>query len=584
MSFNNPELLPEPLGDTPKVVKEPVLLATAGALGTEKAGVRKKKKHSHRSHKRHKKEKQDRGGKRTTKNSAIVVVPPAPPVFDSAPLTEQSNLAGFVDSQIRSMLGVNSKTLKAVNPLHQQQLTTESYISFHIKSTRDEYIRFKPDSLSIVLYGSYKNPVAIPDGTDPKTEAGAKRHSLRSKKGLPFMFMDPSVMATGLFSRVETLIDNVPVNSNSSLGNLLLQYTRACDVFRHDAKGHLKKKSEMTYPTENTDPPLTFSMEKGCSAFDYFTWNNPRGNRITANLRGIFPFDCKNTTVASIENLKEPNYYFPPDTNFEFRLHYHPNKFASIFHPDLANGISEYFNPDADVSSSADQEIAYVIQEATLEYESVVLKPESHRIYLERFRAGGSAVYHYDVVRCQHVGLLQDVSTTDTVFTIMPFARLLYIMFMPDWAVLPMAGLNRPLSGFSRFPLGCTRMSVTLGAGPPLLTEAFERLGFPGECHQLSKHFLYNHFVSHHVTPDSFDDFFPADSEDIPLNQCIWVNLRDRMSDKAELLNIKCDFGGGKTSPARMQVVVMSVHPTGQVTCTHAGGEGNFDWRWEMKY
>ena len=153
-----------------------------------------------------------------------------------------------------------------------------------------------------------------------------------------------------------------------------------------------------------------------------------------------------------------------------------------MFHPDLAQNITEYFDVAAKVTSSADKEIAKV-QEALLEYESVTLKQEQHKLYLDRFKSG-----HYNVVRGQHVGLLLGISTTDTVFTIMPFARLVAIMFMPDWAVFSMASLNRPLAVFSTYPANCTKMLVTLGAGPPLLTEWFERLVFPGEQHQLSKH------------------------------------------------------------------------------------------------
>ena len=577
----DPEYMKNPASAPSKVVKEPVLMATAGALGTEKTGKRSKKK----KHSKSKKHKADKSGGRHKKNDGYVVVPPAPPVFDSAPLTEHSNLAGYVDSQVRGLHGVNSKIQKAVRPLHQQQLTTESYISFHIKSTRDEYIRFKPDSVSLVLYSTYKNPTEPADDADPLTPAGAPRHAVRSSQNLPFMFMDPSVMATGLFSRVETLIDNVPINSNACMGNLLLQYTRLCDVFGGDGRTHLKKTSEVIVPDpRDKNLHLSPALKKGMSPFDHHVWSNTKGVRIKACLRGMFPFDCKNTMISAIENLKEPNYYFPPDTSFEIRLHYHPDKFASVFHPDLAQNITEYLDPAAKVTSSADKEIAYVIQEASLEYESVTLKQEQHKLYLDRFKSGSTAVYHYDVVRGQHVGLLQGVSTTDTVFTIMPFARLVAIMFMPDWAVFPMAGLNRPLAGFSTYPAHCTKMSVTLGAGPPLLTEAFERFGFPGEQHQLSKHFLYSYNTSHHVTRDSFDDFFSPDSGDTALNQILWFNLRDRMSDKAELLNLKCEFSGGVPSPERIQVVVFSVHPTGQVTCQHAGGEGYFDWRWDMKF
>jgi hypothetical protein len=574
-------------GGAAKIVKEPVLMATAGALGSETTGRKSRsKKHKGKKSKREKRKRDSGGGSsgggKLKRNDAYVVVPPAPPVFDIAPLTEQSNLAGFVDSQVRGLHGVNSKIQKAVRPLHQQQLTTESYISFHIKSTRDEYIRFKPDSLSLVLYSTYKNPVDPVEGADPMIPAGAARHAVRSSSALPFMFMDPSVMATGLFSRVETLIDNVPVNSNACLGNLLLQYTRLCDVFGGENTAHLKNTAEIVVPSPAVK--ISTALKKGCTAFDHHTWNNTKGVRVKAHLRGIFPFDCKNTMISAIENLKEPNYYFPPDTSFEFRLHYHPDKFASVFHPDLAQNITEYFDPKAKVTNSSDKEIAYVIQEASLEYESVTLKQEQHKLYLDRFKSGGSAVYHYDVIRGQHVGLLKDASTTDTVFTIMPFARILVVMFVPDWAVFSMAGLNRPLSGFSTYPANCTKMSATLGAGPPLLTESFERFGFPGEQHQLSKHFHYNYSTSHHVTRDSFDDFFPPNATDMPLNQILWFNLRDRMSDKAELFNLKCEFAGGKPSPERIQVVVFSVHPTGQVKCYHAGGEGYFDWRWEMKF
>ena len=62
----DPEYMKNPASAPSKVVKEPVLMATAGALGTEKTGKRSKKK----KHSKSKKHKADKSGGRHKKTMA----------------------------------------------------------------------------------------------------------------------------------------------------------------------------------------------------------------------------------------------------------------------------------------------------------------------------------------------------------------------------------------------------------------------------------------------------------------------------------------------------------------------------------
>ena len=128
-------------GDAPGIFRDPVLMSTAGALGTEKPtavgkdGTRKRSKHHH--HHQH----GSRAGKTIRDGRGNVVIPSAPPVYDTAPLTETTNLAGVVDAQIRSSLGVKSRSVKAVGPFHQSQITTESFLQFQVSSRGHSFVK-----------------------------------------------------------------------------------------------------------------------------------------------------------------------------------------------------------------------------------------------------------------------------------------------------------------------------------------------------------------------------------------------------------------------------------------------------------
>ena len=611
MADNDPGL--GSAGKPAAVLADPVMMATAGATGKEKtAGRRKKtskskKKSRHRGsdkenrppkHKRSRKGESRRRGRRrpdrdggghgrgSKTSSNVVAVPPAPPLFDEAPLTQRDNLAGYADTQARTVLGVANRSVKVALPSNQNRLTHESFVHFRVKSTNEEHVRFRPDSLTLVIYATYLNTTGSKEGDQTK-EATAQRHALRARSSKPFMFIDPSVGATGFFHKVDTLVDNVPVGSNDCVGNLLLQYTRCCEVFHAKAKNYFRTGKDLKVAMlQSLDGE---ALKAAVAPFHYGDWNSTRGVRLEAKLRGTFPFDFKNETATAADNLREPNYYFPPGTTFDFRFHYHPDKFAAVFHPTVAESVDEYFalrGADAGygVSDYTTKDIRYQIVEASLEYDVIQLRHAQQLDYLERMRKGGLATYRYDVPRGQHVSLPAKQTYVDLAFTVAPWARMLYIMFLKDWSTFSMPNTRRPLSGWSTFPAGCSDLSLVYGGEHNLITSRLDRLGFPGEQIQHTKRVCYNYLIQHRFFNGTFDEFISDDPNDVCLNQVLVGDLREQMSSKAESLNVRCSFSDGKTSPENTQVVVLSVHSTGEVTCSHGGGASHYDWRWEVKY
>lgn len=602
-------------------IAAPVLMATAGATGSEKVDLQKQRRHRH--HHGHKSKHRSRSAsakpasgehsqatpakkKRRSKSSApsatagagkltpssAVYVPAAPPVFDDAPLVKDDNMAGFVDRHARSIVGIDSKVMKVAVPVNQNKLTYEPFIHFRIRSANDEHIRFKSNALTLQLYGSYKNQndAAHAENADQTKEVTAARHSLRAYEKKPFMWMDPSVGATGFLSHVDVLVDNVPVNSNSLLGGLWLQYTRTCEILTNQNNVRLKSNRDLN--SAKIDEPEFQALRDAVNPLSYGKWNSTTGRRIEAKLRGAFPFEFKNEAATAADNLKEPNYYFPPNTTFDFRFHFLPDKFAAIFHPEVASNMVEYFERRGDDAASgwgvadvSKYDLRFQVMGAFLEYEVAKLRSQQSIDYLSLMRKGTPAIYRYDVIRGQHVALPAGQAYVDVGFTVAPFARLMIIMFVPSWGVIPMPTYRRPLSGFSQFPKNCTKLSVIFANQRPLITAEFERLGFPGEQHHSTQRILYHYLKSHRVWSGNFDELFPPTSDIEVFNQMLYIDLRDSMSEKAESLNIQATFAeAGLTSPKDRHIVVLSVHSTGEVTCRHAGGASHYDWRWESKY
>jgi len=474
-------------------------------------------------------------------------------------------------------------------PINAAKIAQSSYIHFQIRSANDEHIRFRRDSLNLMIFATMKNPKpeAAAENANQAVKDTARRHALNARSLEPFMFIDPSVSATSFFSHVEVLIDNVPINSSFLMGGLWLQYVRSCEIFNNKDRTRLRSNKDLD--TSQMSSSTHQALRDAVNPFSYGSWDSTVGRRIDANLRGVFPFEFKNEAAASADNLKEPNYTFPPNTTFDFRFHFHSDKFSAVFLPPVAGNMSEYFRKRGSdtgygVASSDKYDIRYQVSNAYLEYESFVLRPQHSIEYLELMKKGLTATYRYDVVRGQHLSLPPSQAYVDLAFTIAPFARLLYVMFLPDWAVMHMPATRRPLSGFSRFPEKCSNLSMLFAGQQPLITNDFARLGFTGEQHHSSQRVLYHYLMQQRVWSGTFEELFPGSSDVLPFNQMLYVDLRENMSSKAENLNIRMTFSEGSSSPSDNQVVVLSVHSTGEVTCRHAGSMGHYDWRWESKY
>lgn len=551
----------------PSVMADPPLMVTAGALGNEDKGGSRHRKSKKSKKRRDKSDAKQSKSKRPKSGSRVV----APPIFSTAPLTPKENLAGRVDRYIRDVLGVKRREIKTAKPYHQVNFTTEPTITFEIRSNKNEFIRFGPDSLSLVYYANYLNPARNAAAADDETRA--ERHTLRANQHLPRMFLDPCVMGTGFFHRVEVLVDNVPCTSNSDIGSLMLQYTRCSRIFCEKPPGPYFATSA-DFDLNQHSP----AMELGMEPFSANAWNSTEGYRMPVFLDGHFPFDLKNRTLESIDRRQEPHLYFPPDTCISIKLHAHRTKMESIFHPEIANNLNQYWNRDLAVANYDALGLRFTFLDALMSYESVQLHPAHHVDLMQAYRAGGLAQYDYDRVCGQYCPLLPNLTITENRFQIDPFARLVYILFLPDYATFNIDALRRPLSGFTRFPENNTSMTVSFASEENLIHERLENFGIRGRRVEASKHIYWKKLRDTRITAAAFEQFFPKSAEHYSVVQALVMDLRNNSSRKVESLVLRMEFAGANRSPAHQQIVVLSVHPTGQLQCSLDNSTGRWIW------
>ena len=538
---------------------------TTGALGTEKRRKYKSKDDKKDDKKRNR---IDRSVPQNAPSTHAVK-----PAYDEAPEPPKSNLAGQPGSYVRSIEGVKKISTKVVGPYHTANLNTESYLHFVIRSTSHEWIRLKRDSITMVIYVTHRNPNYDANSNVAKT--ATEYWAATAQDVEPQICIDPDVLGTGFFSRVEVVVNRAPVPTNGAIGDLLQQYVRCNNIYKktEKAKPHFYVQSQISF-AKIAEP----QMQAATRPFHYGSWNSRDGARVPVYLDGIFPFQLKSPMIQALEKAPEEKLYLPPETELEIKLFFHRTKIESIWHNEM--DANKYWN--GGVAVGAPVKMKMNIQEASLEYESVELLPQQHVALLEKFKNNGSAVYEYDVARGQHQALTAQVSSCDNTFQIMPYARLLVIMFLPDWAAIIMEQKRRPLSGYSSFPENCSRIRLEYAGETNWITqEPFERFGMRGEQHQLSKKIYYEYLVANRLTSAKFEDLFPQSENERSLIQSFIVDVRSHMSDKMQLLTVKCEFAAGNTSPKDTQVCVISVHPNGRAQVKNVG-KTNYAWEWEF--
>lgn len=480
------------------------------------------------------------------------------------------NLAGRPE-HLKHRNGIKRAEVKIEGPYQTGNINTTSYWQFVVKSNKDEWIRFNPDSISITVYGTYANPVYEEGSADPLKRD--KNLALTASEGKPFMYLDPSVLGTSFVFKAQVYINNQPVPTNSAVGSLMLQYVRCAHIYHSRARDYFATNKDVT-STHIENSPVMMAATK---AFDYSDAHATKGTRIPVFLDGTFPFDRKNRTIESIDRVKEQSLFFPPDTEVIVKLHVYRSKMEAIFHTSM--DLTGYFAADTESLAVPTQDVKLTFQDATLEYESVILEEAEHVKAMKDFELGGEGNYDYDIVRGQHKALEAEQSTSQVVFYIPSMARLLYILYLPDWATFPQEHTRKPLSGWSRFPDHVTSINIHFAGASNLVTEKFENFGPNFKTNdEISKKIYYEYLKNNNMINCRFEDLFPRKTDTYSMIQAFVLDVKEQMSDKMEKLTIQHEFAS-HPSPKKMQIVCISVHPNGRAICR---SQGPFRWVWEF--
>jgi hypothetical protein len=457
-----------------------------------------------------------------------------------------------------------------VRPVNLSNANINNFWTFQFRARKNQWIRLKPDALTVQVWGRMNNPNRVQVGSD---ERKAEHWALRAKDGNPQLFVDPTVQATGFIKGVDVFINNVQVPTNGALNNHLIHYTRVSRLFENN----LRDKTFFGLHSDITFERNTKEMTEATKMFHYQAWNSSRGVRTTVFLDGIFPFDCRNKTIQTIDNEGPfEAQYFPPETSFEIRVHLHKDKCEALFHQGMADyGTSYYASDPANVIPNAP---VLTFQDVSLEYESTELIPAEHVKAIQKFESGSVAHYSYDIPRIQYQSLPAEQSFTTNTFQIQPMARLFYLLFTPNWGTFVMDAKRKPLSGFSTFPRGATKIQLSFGSDTNLIHDHFEDFGIRGTQHQISKRIYYNYLSNLKIFPGTFEQLFPSNATDISTLQMFVYDLQTQKSQKTELLTIQCTFGQGDTSPSDTQIMCISVHETGRATCTFNNHSSDYIW------
>jgi len=173
-------------------------------------------------------------------------------------------------------------------------------------------------------------------------------------------------------------------------------------------------------------------MKRATEPFDYEAFNVRTGNRITIPLDGIFPFEFRNKTIESIDRDKVPHPWFPPDSKIEVRILLFPGNMSAVW-TERCEDFDVYMENAAapalvGVAGQIQPRITFL--EASMEYESLILKEEEHVKVMNKFYLNKeSAIYDFDIPRSQHQALPGNTTFTENNFQIAPYCRLVYIFF-----------------------------------------------------------------------------------------------------------------------------------------------------------
>ena len=471
-------------------------------------------------------------------------------------------------------------------------LQNEFYWQFRITTGKDEWVRFFEDSVTIQVFGNYTNPRTDAQRAQARIDQGLAagaplppewtdaKWTLRAVTQQPAMFLDPSVMGTSFVKSVDVTINGVRVPTNT-YNTHLIQYTRCNNIYHANPRPFFATDQDITYPTvANHRVTIKKAMREATRAFDHGpTHNAVHGSRIPVLLSGVFPFNLFNKTLHTVDKTEKPSLYFPPESEIIIRLNLFKDKIEGIWHNgDNCADMTGYFGDGNAERPTGELSLAF--QSVLCEYEKVILADDEHKRRMEEYSSGKKAIFQYDVPRSQMQALAANSTYVENSFQIQPKCRLVYILFLPSHAAMVMETRRKPLSAWSRFPLNQTNMQISFGDGNKnLITERFERLGDRDESFQPSKKMLYDYYRERKWLKAGFDELFPGLTNVHSLIQTIVADVSHCMSLRTQNMRIRQEFTQ-VASPGDQQILVLSVHQTGEGRCTWMGGKQG--WSWEF--
>ena len=289
------------------------------------------------------------------KKSGELIQEPAPTAKKYTALPPGFNLAGRPE-QLKHRNGIKRAETKVETPYQTGNINSTSYWQFVIKSNKEEWIRFNVDSISLTVYGTYANPTY-----EENSVVGNNKYkdlALLASKGAPFMYLDPSILGASFAYKAEVYINNQMVPTNSAIGSLFQHYIRCARVYHSRAKNYFATNTDINAAGIENNA----TMKLATAAFDYSDPLTNRGTRIPLYMDGVFPFDRKNRTIESIDQIKEQSLFFPPDTEIIVKLHIYRSKMEAIFHTTM--NVANYY------------QVSYVFSKISCEVLKIPFKEE----------------------------------------------------------------------------------------------------------------------------------------------------------------------------------------------------------------
>lgn len=470
---------------------------------------------------------------------------PALPATDIPEIAGKNSVfkAGKTKRVIKKFIGV----------YHPGNLNTDSHWTFVLASSRNQWIRVWPESITAHVYGTIM--------VAPAGGGAAVPQALLARSGRPRMWMDPSSLGAGFIKSVQVLINNAPVYTHN-FNNHFMHYCRMSRILCNKPGKYLELSTDVDFAGQRATRSAV--MIAATQPFDYELETRTTGTRVPIYMHGVWPFEATNKTIDCIDKKKEEPVFLPPGTTLEIKLIPYDGHMASIHLSNMA-AFEEYFT--ADVADPPDPRPNLTFRDLILEYEVSQLLEEDHVKVMQSLQNPENMIpYNYDVVRTQHQSIVREQAYTENSFVIAPYSRFVYVLFVISHAAFPMEGIRKPISGFSRFINHCTKLSVTFGQDSDLEINDLINFGVPGTDHDVSKRQFYKYLRDRNLLP-GFDKLFPRAAGVFSVNQILPLDLKAFLSPSSSTLKIMMEFGGGNNSPANHSIIVMSVHPTGRINC-----------------